>query len=134
MNDVVEQAGRIEHLEARLEADPEAIGRGADFDRAERHALHHRRKLAELVGRIDFDLDLPPARCFDAGFDLLVSTRAVTSLIVGCDSFMVNCCAAAGAAARAAATVIALSANIRPIVACMTEFLPGLGSKTADRR
>jgi hypothetical protein len=57
---VVEQAGRIEHLEARLEADPEAVGRAADLDRAERHAFHHGGKLAELVRRIDLDLDAPP--------------------------------------------------------------------------
>src|SRR5262252_7191177 len=39
---VVEQAGRVEHLEARLEAHPETVRRAASFDRAERHAFHHR--------------------------------------------------------------------------------------------
>ena len=69
---VVEQAGGIEHLEARLEADPEAVGRAADLDRAERHAFHHRGKLAELVRRVDLDLDAPARPRFHAGLEGLV--------------------------------------------------------------
>ena len=64
---VVEQAGRIEHLEARLQADEEAGRRAADLDRAERDTLHDSRNLAELVGRINVDLDAPARALLDAG-------------------------------------------------------------------
>jgi len=72
VQDVVEQAGRIEHLEARLEAHPETVRRAARFDRAERHAFHHRGKLAELVRRVDLELDAPARPRFDAGLERLV--------------------------------------------------------------
>ena len=72
MQDIVEQAGRIEDLETRLEADPEAVGRAAGFDGAERHAFHHGGKLAELVRRIDFELEASARARFDAGLERLV--------------------------------------------------------------
>jgi hypothetical protein len=68
---VIEQARRVEHLEARLQADKEAARRAADLDRAEGDALHHRRNLAELVRRIDLYLDAPAGAPLDARFHRL---------------------------------------------------------------
>ncbi len=72
VHDIVEQAGRVEHLEARLEAHPEAVGGAAGLDRAERHALDHRGELAELVGGVDLELEAAAGAGFDAGFERLV--------------------------------------------------------------
>src|SRR5262249_58956075 len=67
--DIVEQAGRIEDLEARLEADPETVRRAPRFDPAERHAFHHRGKLAELVRRADLGRGAPPSPRLDASLE-----------------------------------------------------------------
>ena len=97
MRHVLEQAGRVEHLQARLEADEEAARRHHGLDRAHRDTLDRRRDLAELIGRIELDLDLVadprlrgrPASSFAHSW--------LGSLTVGDEIFIVNCCALAAA-------------------------------------
>ena len=47
------------------------LAEAARLDRAERHAFDHGGKLAELVGRIDVDLDLAAGALLDAGLQPL---------------------------------------------------------------
>jgi hypothetical protein len=65
MLDVLEQAGGVEDLKSRFQAEQKPSCGGGDFDRAERHALDSCRDLAQLIGWIHFNFD-PAVR---AGFD-----------------------------------------------------------------
>src|SRR5262249_5782680 len=65
--DTIEQSRRVEHLKARLETDPESVRGSGDLDGAECYAFDHRRKLAELIRRIDVHLDLAGGALLDTG-------------------------------------------------------------------
>ena len=57
VKDIREQAGRIRHLESRIDAHEEARRRDQRFERAELNAFDHARNLSDLAGWEDTDLD-----------------------------------------------------------------------------
>jgi hypothetical protein len=81
--DAIELACGVEDLEARLQPDQEADGRN----------------LPELARRIDFDLHAAARALLNAGLERLHPFME-TSLTVGDDSFIVNCCVLAAPAKK----------------------------------
>ena len=57
VKDIREQAGRIRHLESRIDAHEEARRGDQRFERAELNAFDHARNLSDLAGWEDTDLD-----------------------------------------------------------------------------
>src|SRR5207248_2773400 len=99
---VVEQAHRVEHEIARIDAGEEAARHQRRLDGAERHAFHRARDLAELVRGIELDLDAPERGSTPAFIAFIHSI--FMSFTVGAESFMVYWACAGAESAHAAAT------------------------------